>query len=89
MRQHDQVTYLIDVAFNLVLVLLKDVSVNELVFLGGFKVHAVLVGKGLGHLLELLLEQNVLEDPNYKVKLVVLIISTLVDYFEVLVFSEV
>jgi hypothetical protein len=53
-------------------VLLEYVSIDQLVLLSSLKVHAVVVAKLLLHVLEVLIQEYFLKDPDDVVELVVL-----------------
>ena len=54
------------------MVLLEYVSIDQLVLLSSLKVHAVVVAELLLHVLEVLIKEYFLEDPDNVVELVVL-----------------
>jgi len=63
-----------DELFCLVLVLLKYAHVYQLVFFGGFELHAVLVAEFALHFLEAWVHQYLLQTPNNLVELVIVIV---------------
>ena len=54
------------------MVLLEYVSIYQLILLCGLKMHAVVIAELLLHVLEVLIKEYFLEDPDYVVELVVL-----------------
>ena len=54
------------------MVLLENVSIDQLVLFSSLKVHAVVVAELLLHVLEVLIQEYFLEDPDNVVELVVL-----------------
>ena len=56
------------------MILLEYVRVHQLVLLGGFEVHAVLVAECLLHVLEVLVQEDVLEHADGVVEVVVFLV---------------
>ena len=71
-----QQSYLSDVGFNDLVILLEYLCVNQFILLSGLEVHAVLVAECLLHVFESLIKENVLEDSDDVIEFIILFVLT-------------